>query len=243
MLAETASPSGGLPFFFIIFLIGRPLHGDAVTQRYIKLLAIKIYMDSLYVMPPRSSETDYHRWLGDVVGDLAKPVKKTQQKALVLIGQSLGFLKFLPVVLSREVLKRVELSQYSIDSLQSASKEAALVVVWDCAVGQLARDAVLIAACCSEAILVLCCPESTGSLKPSVGEAFGSSQCQPDGLRQGDLAQVIGLRRWFYVCDSRDAKQPITVSASVSTMHDQLRALTEAIETRVRHSSRVISAI
>lgn len=183
-------------------------------------------MHSFYVSPPAGDNTEYHAWLKAVIGDVQKPAPKQVHKPLVLIGSAISFIKFFPVVLSREVLKRVELKVYSLQSVQEAARDAGLVVVESVSAGEIARDAEALKACTHEALVVLCVPEPNGKLRPPIGEAFGMrSAMDTGGVKQSEMARAVGLKTWCFVCDPEQMKRPWKSVSASSAMVEQLEQL------------------
>ena len=186
-------------------------------------------MHSLYAVPP-ASQTDYQDWLAVVIGDVSRKsvVKRSAGDArmgLVLIGTAASCVKFLPVVLSSAVLKREELSSYALEAVLAAARSAAVVVVEGCAVTELQRDLEALRVACKEAICIFICPENDGSLRPQLGQPFGSSAGGAnDGVKQADMASLVGLKKSFYVVDSGDMR-PRVVAASATSMAEQLKQL------------------
>jgi hypothetical protein len=183
-------------------------------------------MHAFYVCPPAGEHTDYHAWLEAVIGDVQKPAPKQVNKPLVLIGSAISFIKFFPVVLSREVLKRVELKVYSLQSVQEAARGAGLVIVESVSAGEIARDAEALKACAHEALVVLCVPEPNGKLRPPIGEAFGMrSSMDTGGVKQSEMARAVGLQTWCFVCDPEQMKRPWKSVSASSAMVEQLEQL------------------
>jgi hypothetical protein len=173
-------------------------------------------MDAQYIYPSHSIGTQWHDWLKATIGDMraAAPATSTdKRRGLVLIGVATTFIKFLPVVLSAEALKREVLTVYSPDALKAACERSALVIVQTGVdVATLLRERSFFEECMDQALVIFLIPER---LRP-----------QSDAVFQHEIAQQAGLGSFYYVVLPKDLRnRVVAASHQPKSMAQQLKEL------------------
>jgi hypothetical protein len=173
-------------------------------------------MDSQYIYPSHSHGTDFHLWLQSTIGDLrdaAPAARKDARRGLVLFGPATSFIKFLPIVLSAEALKREVLSVYSPDALKSACERAGLVIVQSGVdVVTLMRDRAFFDQCMDQSLIIFLIPEQ---LRPQPAAAF-----------QHEIAHQAGLQRHYFAVFPKDLRNKVVAaSCQQKSMAQQLKEL------------------